>query len=337
VTVMAAAGRMEEGLAEARQAIALADASGDGDIVCRTLLGRARLYLGDGRLSEAATDVSDVLERLPDAAPLMAEALGVAADLDLAGDDLWAARAKVEDSARRHRLNGDVSRALRTESRLSSLLIRLGAFEASALALENAEEECRLSGSERTRGFTLANLGHAQLALGNLRQAELSIDEALSIGKRLDDKDLIVMAHLHRAKAVARQSDSKLALKAARIAVRAAAGADHDAARARALAVEAEVLLGSEVLGEGLARAEEALAIRDQLTKLDEGETEIFAVVERGFRALGRDEEADAVAHRASERLQQVAALITDDTWRERFLSTAEAHRARILGDHPRQ
>jgi eukaryotic-like serine/threonine-protein kinase len=95
---------------------------------------------------------------------------------------------------------------------------------------------------------------------------------------------------------------------------------------ARALAAGARALLATDDTQGALERSSRALALRDALGGVEEGEAEIFAAHAAVLRAAGRATDADEVRARGRERVRALAERIRDPVWRERFLGGSPAH-----------
>jgi hypothetical protein len=74
-----------------------------------------------------------------------------------------------------------------------------------------------------------------------------------------------------------------------------------------------------------------ALALRDELGSVEEDEAELFVVRARALEALGRHEEARAVRARGRARVEEIAAHISEEALRKRFVEDVSAHRE-LLG-----
>jgi hypothetical protein len=74
-----------------------------------------------------------------------------------------------------------------------------------------------------------------------------------------------------------------------------------------------------------LSCSEAALALRDELGGVDEGEVEIFLARARALEQAGMADEAATVATRADERMEELAGRIADENWRARFRTSVDA------------
>jgi hypothetical protein len=99
------------------------------------------------------------------------------------------------------------------------------------------------------------------------------------------------------------------------------------ALEAMALATAAQAALIQGDAANALPSSTRALELRDRMGGMEEDEADLFLTHARVLTALGRDAEATATLERGRARVEELARLITDDNWRQRFLEDIPAHR----------
>jgi tetratricopeptide (TPR) repeat protein len=204
---------------------------------------------------------------------------------------------------------------------LADVYNRLGAFEAAAEALESAIADCRRVGNRTMEGYSLANLAHAKVGMGDAQDALRRLDEAEHVARETSEASLLVTVAVYRAAALLALGRHE---QAAREAERAAGEAEERGVRdleMLALAIGADARLGTGAVEEALERSKRALEHYDALGAVEEGEAEVFHARVAALRAAGRQDEAEGVRVRAEERLREVAGAIADEELRHAYLS----------------
>jgi tetratricopeptide (TPR) repeat protein len=93
---------------------------------------------------------------------------------------------------------GDVNEIAKVSISLGGDLSYQGFYEEAIMYLEKAVESVSSIGRLDTIGYAMSNLSASYLEVGQLKKAEASIDQAMMIGQRLNERFIIAAAHLHR-------------------------------------------------------------------------------------------------------------------------------------------
>jgi tetratricopeptide (TPR) repeat protein len=313
---------LDEASAVAVEAVDAARASGDDEAL---VLARGREFLvlvRAGRMEEAEAALAEAarlsvgVDRRLRATVLSWRAYHAA----IAGALSDRVSAYVE-LAEAYEALGDVRRMAGARANLADVYNRLGAFEAAAEALESAITDCRRVGNRTMEGYSLANLAHAKVGMGDARGALDSLQEAERIAEDTSEVSLLVTVAVYRASALSTLGRHVEAAREAEGAAKDALARGIRDLEMLALAIAAEAHLAAGATDEALDRSKRALDHYDALGAVEEGEAEVFHARVQALRAAGRDEEAERVRQRAEARLSQVIDAIEDDELRRTFSS----------------
>ncbi len=242
--------------------------------------------------------------------------------------DLGAALDDFADSARLYTQAGDVRCAAANEANLADFYNRVGDHEAARAALADALTGCRRVGNRVYEGYVLANLGFALERCGRAEEAFAPLAEAEAVCEETGDARLRAAVLTYRARAHLALGRTDGALAECDRAIEQARVVSQDVLAAAAEALGARIELARGAIDRAIARSEHALSLREASGGAGEDDAEIFLARVLALRAAGRDEEAEAVRARGAAHVRAIAAGISRDEWRERFLSGAEANRA---------
>ena len=231
------------------------------------------------------------------------------------------------DAVSAYEAAGDLRDACNQKVRLGNGYVGLGDPERAEMVLREALAGARRMGLRLVEGYALQNLGHALLRRGLLAEARETEQRAIALARALEDPVLEAGCLLYSAEA------RELALDPG--------GAVRDATRAVTLLegvqpfrAVASAILGRALLRDGqpeLALAEtSAASAAIEGRAVEEGEAVVQLAHALALRANGLNEEANAVAAAACERLISRADRITDPGWRDAFLRRVPVH-ARLM------
>ena len=321
-------GRGREAIAIAQSAIRQADATTDADTkaLARGRLAEALMFAGDYELSGDALEEASL--HADHVSPLvLAQLADWRARLAGLQGELGLALTSFREATRLLRQCGDVRRAAASDVNVADALHKLGDFEHAAQALRETVAGCRRVGHRLMEGYALANLGHALIRLGRMEEALEQLMEAGRLADSIGDGRLTAAVGGYRAKALYAGGNLDEA-----IAVAEEAGGRARAAKQNVLAALADTQAALAWLAKGdaeraLRASSAAMAVRDQLGGLEEGEGEVFLTHARALAAIGRTDEARTVREAGRARLAEIASRIGDIALRAQFLSIPE-HRA---------
>jgi tetratricopeptide (TPR) repeat protein len=303
------------------RAVALAEATGELNILVRATCRRAIASVTLGRLDEASVALSRLTLEAGSLSPategLLEDTRGF-----LAGStgDLGLRRASFARAASLYTTSGDLRRAAGAESNVADAANRLGQYAEAESALRRAIELARRVGNRLTEGYALANLGYALTAQGRLPQAIDVLGEAVSIARSVGERHLLAAAQLYLCRADTSSASERVLTELA--------SPQHSAVvRAGALALSARRALARGEVNAATERALSALTLRDEAGELEEGEAEIFVAAITALDAAGRSIEAKALVQRSQARLEELAARIADPVARSLFLERIPEHR----------
>jgi tetratricopeptide (TPR) repeat protein len=320
------AGRTDEALRTIADAVALARSVGDAEILATARGRQATILTYAGDLDEATSALDEAGKLVPDNATGLRTLLAVwRAQLAGARGDLAQRRRAYEEAVRGYDQAGDARRAAAAETNLADVYNRVGAYGEAERALRDAVEKCRRVGNRIFEGYALANLGYALTMQRRPDEALSVLRDALALAEQIGETRLGMSVRLYRVRALA-AVDSAEALREARLVADEAERSGLDGLRVLALAAAATAALALDDAS-AIDLSSEAMAGRDRLGSLEEGEAELFVTHARALRAAGREEEARACIARGRARLEEVAALITDPEHRRQLLEDVEAHR----------
>ncbi len=306
-----------------------ARSAGAPAVLARALGAQATALTMAGRLDDAAGVLGEADLLVSTRAPtLRAELASWRAQLAAAQGDLGARRAAYLAALALFEEVKDERARAGVCVNLGDVLNRFGAYGEAEATLADALERCRALGIRLMEGYALVNLGYARVWLGHHTAARRDLDAARSIADAVGDRHLGTWASLYRARLALASGAPGHAREEAQILAGRAATLGLGAAEVLARVVEAEAALALGD-GAGAARAiEQALARREALGGLEEGEGELFLVQARVLEATGHAAEAEAARARGRAFLEAMARRIGDPVWRERFLRDVPSHAA---------
>lgn len=188
------------------------------------------------------------------------------------------------------------------------------------------------------------------MMLGAGEDAREVLEAAVAIGEDSGETRLAIAAGIYLARAhvvpgpagdagdpgdAGREAAAGLAV--ARRATGAAAEAGLDGLQAMGLTAIAELCLLTGQTAEALDRSREALALRDRLGGLEEGEAEVFVVRAVALEGAEDGEAADqarAIRARGAARVMEIADGLGDEALRRSFLTNVPANRD-LVSSHP--
>ncbi|MEM9193170.1 MAG: protein kinase [Myxococcota bacterium] len=313
---------LEEAVAAARSA--------DEPLLLARALGRQATGLVYAGRTDEATGILAEAERLviTKAPTLHGEAALWRAQLAAARGDHGARRVAYETAVELFEDQGDLRTSAAAYANLADAFNRVGEYAKAEAALRDAIDRCRRLGLRFAEGYAWGNLAHAALAQDKTAPAIEASERARDIGDRAGDARLSIYASLVHARAVGAPGNTFETL-----GVR-AKDAGLATLEALAYAFAADRALASGDLSSAEPWAQRALAIRDQIGALEEGDGDLMIVCIRVARSAGDHESSESLRKRANERLLAAAARISDPALRRSFLEKVPAHR-QLQGSAP--
>ena len=325
-------GRAQEGLATAEDALAAARRAGDEAVLARALGRAMSTQLYAGKFDDAARAVAQ-MQAITSQVDLGLRAMiaGWSAQYAAQRGDLGERRSAFEQAERLYRDSGDLRRAAGAATNLADALNRIGAYDEAVVALGHALEACRRVGNRPMEGYALANLGYAHGRRGALGAALEALDKSAAVAQAIGESRLAVAVQLYRAQAMLGAVDPTEVGNLAEAAAVQANTMKLPSVEAVALAVAAQAWVEAGEIQRADTRSKRALAIRDELQGVEEDELIIFYARAKALNAAGEHAGATAVLERARTRLSELAAQISDPSWRARFCDAQSSDRDRIL------
>ncbi|MCB9591178.1 MAG: protein kinase [Sandaracinaceae bacterium] len=328
VTWLVAMGRLDDALVASEVAVAEAEVGGDPGLVAEALARQSSTLLFAGRLDDAAA----ILDRAtgaeaPTSGSTRAFIEAQRGRLAAMRGDVGRAREAFASAARLFRDVGDLRRAAANEQNLADSFNRVGAYTEAITALQEALSMADRAGNRVIQGYALLNLGHAELGAGFPERALASLAEAEKRASTNNEARLLPAVAVYRAEALLTAGRFAEAKAEAERGRELAARTGQRAFAILAQTLRARVALATDQAPLAVTLATEAMAERDELGGVEEGEAELFLVLGRALEATGEGDGARAVLARGRAHLQQVGAHIADEALRERFLTQVVAHR----------
>jgi tetratricopeptide (TPR) repeat protein len=322
-------GRRDEAAKAAETAVTAARFARDAELEVRALTLKVNVLVMGGKRREADTILAEASARAAEAS-WHAKGLVASARVLAATDPAANLKAGIT-AVEAWRQSGNVLRATVDEGNLAEAYIRLGAYEEAARRLQEVGGRARRLGDRNSEGYAWMNLGHALARLGRYEDARRAIAEARAIAALTGNDRIDALARTYGLlnELIAGHTDGLGAR--AEAAAQDAAKHGFPAWAAHAFAVAALAHLREGHVDAALSSSEAALAIRDELGGVDEGEVEIFLARAEVLERAGLTDAAAAVARRADERIRELEERISDHAWRAVF-QTALHNAARSLG-----
>ncbi len=324
-------GRTDEAVRTIAEAEELARTSGDVEVLATARGQKAAILTYAGELDAAAEALAEAARLAPEDAGGLRTLLAVwRAQLAAARGDLAERRRAYEEAVRRYDEAGDVRRGAGAETNLADVYNRVGAYVDAERALRDAVDKCRRVGNKVFEGYALANLGYALTMQGRADEALAVLADALALADDAHETRLRMSVRLYRVRALLGLSPTD-ALDEARSVADEARESGLDGLEALALSAAAAAALAASS-DRALELSTQAMALRDRLGGLEEGEAELFVTHARALRAAGEITQAEACLARGRARLAEVAAPITDPEQRRQLLEGVAAHRELMSG-----
>ena len=327
-------GRRDEAAQAAETAVTAAKFSKDVELEVRALTLKVNVLVMGGKRKEADALLVDVTARA-ERASLFAKGLVAAAHFLAAAVDPARYLEKGIAAVDAWKQCGNVLRATVDEGNLAAAYARLGAYEEAAARLEEVIRQSRRLGDRNTEGYAWMNLGQALARLRRHDDARQALAQARGIAAMTGNPRLLVGTAKHAL------LNDLLAGSSSSLAARAEAAA-HDAGghgvpegAAYSFAIAALAYLRAGDVESALTCSQAAMAIRDELGEIDEGEIEIFLARARALECARLTDEAHAVSKRAEQRIEALAQRIADPVWRARFRAAAEEAALAVGGVEP--
>lgn len=325
-------GRQEEAARVADQAVEAARASGDGDALVRALCLRAETLVMGGRSDAAEAPLREAGRAARDRRPrLRADVFERRALWADSRGDLGESLRSWERALVELRTSGALRRAAGAQQNLADCYSGLGAFAEAEAALREALESCRRVGHRVHEAYAIANLGRTLARQGKTDEALDTLAEASARARAMGDDRLSLFVEVYRARALAEAGRWEEVAQAASETAKAAKAQGRTDLEVMARAAEARAQLAQGRVEDALDTSERALALRDQLGGLTEGESQVFLVRVQALERAGRLDDAAAVREVARVRLREIASRIRDPAWRARFLEAVPENRE-LLG-----
>jgi len=320
-------GDLEEALRVAERAVEFAEAASDDEVKAAAQGRMAVILAYAGRLDEAQEALAGARRVAPDS--ISTQVHQWRAQIASVAGDLAERRAAYRATVDGYASAGDVRRGAGAEMNLADVDNRLGDYEAAEAGLRDAVDKCRRLNVRLMEGYALANQGYSLSMLGRLAEAVEVLESAISLADESGDARLGVAARIYLSRALS--DEPERALAEANRAVLDAGERDLDAMRALGLTAAAEAALCGGDADGALVLSGQAMALRDALGVLEEGEAELFLAHARAQEAAGHPEAAHATRVQGRERLLCIADQISDAELRRVFLENVQANRE-LLG-----
>ena len=321
-------GKRDEALKTADEAAELADLAGDNDLLAMTVQRRANVLILTGRLEDAAT-LLDGAEQL--AANVSAHGRAFIASarglLGYAVGDIGEQKRWFLEAHPLYTEAGDFVRATTAEASLADALVQLGAYEEAEEALRHAIRRCRRLGNRGSEAWAHMNLAGALARMGRPAQAAEELEKAAPMATETGDPVLAVGAQTYRAWIHLLEGNLGAAASTAEAASRLAEARALPARKAQALTLVCNARLRNGDQVGALEASDAAMAIHEELGKLDEDVAELFLAHAGALRANGRAADAESVLARGRKWLTDTSAGIRDSEQRRGFLETVPANR----------
>ena len=325
------AGDSAGALAFAVDAVDAARAAGDDSTLALTLgrRGVAAIYAGELGLAQEALQEATARST---SCNVHTQGLLAAwrAQLATAAGDLGARVDAFAEAVRLYREAHDLRRGAGAATNLADAYNRFGAYDDAAPALKAALSDCRRVGNRPMEGYALVNLGYALAGLGRADDADEAFAKAEAVADALGQPRLSMAAKIYRARAqLGASADTEAAARLATLGSQ-ARSAGLPGLEISALVAAARAWLELKQDERALALAEAAMSLREELGAMEEDEAELFRTFADALDATGQHERADDARRAGAERVRAVAAGISDERWRRRFLEDVPAN-ARLL------
>jgi serine/threonine protein kinase len=212
---------------------------------------------------------------------------------------------------------GDVRSACLQRVNIGNAYLQLGGYGQAEAVLRDALTVAEPMGLGFVPGLR-ANLGFSFARQRKLEQAAAMEAEALDLCIRQGDRRFECVARIYLAIIRALEDDVAAAMERAKEAI--AASGDFPAIQAYAEATLAGFLLIQSQAGPAMRVAEDAMALLDKLSGVEEGEALIRVVYASALHATGSRQKALASIGEARSRLLARAARIREPRFRRSFL-----------------
>jgi serine/threonine protein kinase/tetratricopeptide (TPR) repeat protein len=298
--VLSRAGRTEEAIVRAEEAVTAARASGDPEAIA-VACGRFAIRLAlAGRTGDATGAIDEAVKAAPSCGVLTrARVAGWRASVLALSGDVAAERRAWEEALAACKEAGDVRLLATTEANFADCHNRMGLHDEAERALRAALESCARTRNRSAERYVLANLGHTLSALGRHDEALGFLTRAGAEAEASGDAKLLVVVGVYRAIALAGLGALAEAAEHADVVALRAAERGIRGWQARALTVAARARMSLGDRAGALDRSSHALQVRDEVGGLEEGDSDLFEVHAEALEASGRAEDARAVRERS--------------------------------------
>jgi tetratricopeptide (TPR) repeat protein len=313
-------GDVQRALEMAEAAVDAARDTGDRECVALALGWRAVALAQLGRLDDAVDALGEAT-RTAEGVSARVEALAAdwrAQVFGARGDIAQRLQAFI-DAQSRYAALGDVRRAAGAACNVADLYNRLGDFRLAEKELLLAREGCRRVNNRLVEGYATANLGYALMRQGRFQEALTELDRALPLAVETSETVLRIVIGLYRCRTQLENSQTQGLVETARSIAEEANSVGLAPIAAMALSVASSAALLNKQAENALQLAQQAMEIRDTLGGLEEDEADIFLAYAQALDACGQGDEAGSIRARGKERIQVIAAGITDGPLRDGY------------------
>jgi tetratricopeptide (TPR) repeat protein len=322
------AGRIDEALATAGEAVTAATAAKDSDVLVLAL-GRQGLALTKaGRLDDAEVVLGSA-ENAAALAPIHLRALiaGWRGQLAGARGDLEGRLRHFLQAVELYARAGDHRRRAAAKVNVADVYNRLGDYARADAELDDALDETRRVHNRVMEGYALVNKAYALTRLGRTDEALRILTQAAAVATAIRDQKLELYVRYYRVRAKAGGADTDRLAEECEVIAKSAES------RFVALAIgaftqAAALCLEAEKTNRALELSHRAIELLQRVGGVEEDEAEVYLTRAAILRADGRGPEADGILDRGRERLAKVSGAIQDRALRQQLLEHVAAHRA---------
>jgi tetratricopeptide (TPR) repeat protein len=320
------AGRPEQAITSAEEAVKRAQEVRDSDVLVLAL-GRYGLALTKaGRLADARRALEEA-DRVATLAPIHLRALIAGWKAQLAGNrgDLAGRLHGFSQAVQLYQRAGDSRRVAGAKVNVADVYNRVGDYHRAEKALEEAQLESRRVHNLPMEGYALVNRAYSLTSLGRTEEALRLLGEASRIADRIGDQQLELYARLYWVRAHTGSAEARLAEEAESIARTAEKRFPSLAINAFSRAAMLRYRMSEH--DKALALSAKAMEVLDRVGASEEDEVEVYLTHSRLLEKAGRVQEAEDVLRRGRRRLNEMAGAIEDVALRDQLLHGVAAHR----------
>lgn len=313
----AAVAILEGALKEAR-------AAGDRQSTCEALLHLAQAKAFSGGLDEGAAVAAEAVSSAREVGlpSLLLQALIVFGTIATIRESHWHGLPPFQEALTIARETRNLELEADILQRCGFLRSELGDFDGAESDLRSALRRCDRSGNQKTRAFTLHNLGWVLWKLDKRAAARQAEVEALEVSRQIGMSQLEQESALYLAIFDIGEGDLEEGLERAREVIDEAKVAGHPEQEIHGRLAAASSLLLLESVDEAVEMSVHAVEALAAMGGSQQFEVELHLVAAACLEAGSRTDEARAMRQTAQETLSRRLAPIDDEAARERLLNS---------------